>query len=147
MTDATAKVQTPPGRGGIAVIALSGADCEAVLAEVFRPMKSHAEAPPDALQLGRLVNESGDVLDEAIVARSASGAIEINIHGGPVVARAVMRRLAELGATVAEASPAATESFRTAHPKWNNPAIGAEMLAALPAAASEFVIAVITQQW
>jgi len=87
------------------------------------------------------------VLDEAVVARSASGAIEINIHGGPVVARAVMRRLAEVGATVTEAVPAATESFQLAHPKWNNPAIGAEMLAALPGAASEFVLAVITQQW
>lgn len=147
MTNATATVQTPPGRGGIAVIALTGDDCEAVLGRVFRPMKSHATAPADAVQLGRLVDEGGDVLDEAVVARSASGAIEINIHGGPVVARAVMRRLAEAGATVAEASPAATESFQLAHPRWSNPVIGEEMLDALPAAASPFVLAVITQQW
>ena len=142
-----ARMQTPPGRGGIAVIALTGADREAVLGRAFQPMKSHATAPADALQLGRVVSESGDVLDEAIVARSASGAIEINIHGGPVVARAVMRRLAEAGATVAEAQPAATESFQLAHPRWNNPAIGEEMLAALPAATSQLVLAIITQQW
>jgi len=140
-------MQTPPGRGGIAVIGLTGDDCEAVLGRVFRPVKSHAGAAPDAVQLGRLVDEGGGVLDEAVVARSESGTIEINIHGGPVVARAVMRRLAEVGATVAEASPAAAESFQLPHPKWNNPAIGAEMLAALPGAASKLVAAVLTQQW
>ncbi len=149
---AIARLQTPPGRGGIAVIALTGADCEAVLGRVFRPMKSHA-APPsestphDAIQLGKVIDADGEAIDEAVVARSWSGAIEINIHGGPVVARAVMRRLAEAGATVAEAQPAATESFQLAHPRWNNPAIGEEMLAALPAAESQLVLAVITQQW
>ncbi len=145
--NAIARLQTPPGRGGIAVIALTGDERESVLAEVFRPMKSHADALADAVQLGRVVSKNGDVLDEAVVARSAPGAIEINIHGGPVVARAVMRRLAEAGASVAEATPAATESFTTAHPRWNNPAIGEEMLTALPATAGKLALAAVTQQW
>ena len=149
MTVATviARVQTPPGRGGIAVIALTGESGERMLAELFRPFPTHADAPAGAIQLGRLIDESGEVLDEAVVARTAGGTIEINIHGGPVVARAVLRRLGDLGASIEPARAAATESFGAAHPDWNNPAIGAEMLEALSDAASEFVVAAISQQW
>ncbi|MHC4986351.1 MAG: hypothetical protein ACYTFO_09380, partial [Planctomycetota bacterium] len=127
-----ARVQTPPGRGGIAVIALTGDGGERVLRGLFRPFASHADAPADAVQLGKLIDEDGDVLDEAVVARTAGGTIEINIHGGPVVARAVLRRLGDLGAAIEPARAAATESFGAAHPDWDNPAIGAEMLEALP---------------
>ena len=129
------------------MVALTGANREAVLGGIFRPLKTHADGPADAVQLGRVLDESGDVLDEAIVARSAQGAIEINIHGGPAVAQAVLGRLAQLGADVAPARSAAPESFQTAHPQWNNPAVGREMLEILPAAASELVVEAISQQW
>jgi len=149
---AIARIQTPPGRGGIAVIALTGDNRQAVLDRVFRPISSHAPPPgqllsPDAIQLGNVVDATGQPIDEAIVAHGQSGAIEINIHGGPVVARAVMRRLVEAGASPAAAKPHADESFQLSHPKWNNPAIGKEMLTALPAAASPLTLAVITNQW
>ncbi len=144
---ATARIQTPPGRGGIAVIALTGPDREALLAEIFRPLASHADAPADAVQLGKLLDPDGQTLDEAVIARSLTGAIEINIHGGPAVARAALSRLADLGAEIAPAQPAAPESFHLAHPKWSNPTIGQEMLDLLPAAASEWVVEVISRQW
>ena len=118
-----------------------------MLGELFRPFRSHADAPAGAIQLGRLVDAGGEALDEAVVARAPGGAIEINIHGGPVVAQAVLQRLGDLGAAIEPARTAATESFGAAHPRWNNPAIGAEMLDVLPDAASEFVVAAISQQW
>ena len=146
-TEAIARLQTPPGRGGIAVVALTGADREQILSQAFRPMASHADAQADAIQLGKLIDGDGEVLDEVIVARSKPGAIEINIHGGPAVARAVLTRLAELGAELAPAQSAAEESFTAQHPDWSNPAIGREMLEVLPAAASELVATAISQQW
>ena len=146
MRHANARVQTPPGRGGIAVIALTGTDREGILAEVFRPLASHADAPPGAIQLGKFIDEAGEALDEAVVARTGE-AIEINIHGGPVVARAALQRLGGLGATIEPARPAATESFSSAHPQWDNPAIGDEMLAILPDAASALVVAAVSKQW
>ena len=129
------------------MIALMGEGGERMLGELFRPFHTHADAPAGAIQLGRLVDGNGEVLDEAVVARTAGGTIEINIHGGPVVARAVLRRLGDLGAAIEPARAAAAESFGAAHPEWNNPAIGAEMLEVLPDAASEWVVAAISQPW
>ena len=138
-------MQTPPGRGGIAVLALCGAAVDAILAEAFRPCRPDRNSGDGVLQLGYIV-DGLRVIDQAIVARRGDLA-EINIHGGPAAAESVLHRLGDLGAVVLPASPAATDCFRPAHPAMHNPAIGAEMLGALPAAASERVAAALTQQW
>jgi tRNA modification GTPase len=145
MSPLTATLQTPPGRGGIAVIALSGDGCADVLAEVFRPLRSHAAGGNNVLQLGRLM-DGREVIDEAIVC-CRPGACEINIHGGPAVARRTMQLLAARGAIIQPAESAATKTFAPAHPSWNNPAIGLEMLQVLPQARSELAVSAITQQW
>jgi tRNA modification GTPase len=97
---------------------------------------------------------------------------EINIHGGPLVARQTMDLLQRAGAeinrdshrlygqaagrqngdsppqTAAGDSPHfASPLFPPAHPQWNNPAIGREMLAALPHAHSELVVTALSRQW
>jgi len=145
MTETTASLETPPGRGGIAVIALAGPAAEEILAGIFRPWPSHASAAPGGLQLGHLV-EGQRRIDEAVVCRHPDR-IEINIHAGPQVARTAMAALQRLGATLTAAPTAAPDSFPLAHPQWNNPAVGAEMLGALPLARSPLVAAAITQQW
>ena len=141
----TAVLQTPPGRGGIAVIALSGPGAMEILGTIFRPMKSHSASGEGVLRLGHVVTD-GLVIDEAVVA-SHGQAIEINIHGGPAVAMAVMELLAGQGATVAPSPPAAPESFPTAHPSWDNPAIGWEMLQAIPLARSSLALEALSRQW
>ena len=143
--DTIASLQTPPGRGGIAVILLAGPSAAAICDKAFRPLPSHADGGPSMLQLGHVV--AGDrPIDEAIV-HQRDDCIEINIHGGPQAAKAALERLAELGARVVPIAPAADESFDTTHPKWHNPAIGREMLELLPAAASTLVVAAVTGQW
>ena len=87
-----------------------------------------------------------DVLDEAVVCRR-DGLIEINIHGGPAVARALLELLAAQGVTIAPPGGLAEAAFPLAHPRWNNPAIGAELLAALPGAKGPRVVAALTRQW
>jgi len=144
-TQTTALLQTPPGLGGIAVILIRGPKTAQILAEVFRPRCSHTKGGEGVLQLGYLINE-GEPLDEAIVHHCGQGAA-INIHGGPAAARAALELLGRCGATVRPAAAAAPESFPPAHPRWNNPAIGAEMLKALPLARSATVAAALTQQW
>ncbi len=145
MSQTTATLQTPPGKGGIAVIALIGPEAERILDIVFRPGASHADAGADALQLGRLVDD-GQVIDEAVVCRCDAG-VEINIHGGPAAARATMKLLARHGAVAAPAEAAAPRSFPTAHPQWRNPAIGTEMIEALAHAHSLRVVEAIAAQW
>ena len=145
MTETVARLHTPPGRGGIAVIELTGPSAGAILDEVFRPWPSHAGAGAGRLELGHLAD--GDrLIDEAVVFRRGAG-VEINIHGGPQVARAAMAALKRRGAVPAPAPPAAPDSFPTAHPRWNNPAVGAEMIESLPLARSALAAAAITRQW
>jgi len=152
MSETIARLQTPPGRGGIAVIALVGPQAEEILRHVFRPLRSHrggGRTDQDSLQLGHLL--AGErVIDEAVVSqRTHAGGrlVEINIHGGTAAAAAAMKQLARFGAAVRPASPAAQESFAAAHPRWDNPAIGREMLEVLGSARSSLVLSAVTQQW
>ena len=143
----TATLQTPPGRGGIAVIALAGPRTNEILAGVFRPYPSHRRVAGPALQLGHLVDRQ-TVIDEAVLCRTDRGA-EINIHGGPVVAQSALQLLARRGAAI---QPAAGHDgghcpFDRPHPRWNNPGLAREMLEALDLAKSALVVSAVTQQW
>jgi tRNA modification GTPase len=152
-TATTAVLQTPPGRGGIAVILLSGPRTRDILSHAFRPCSPGAAHRPASrrfssggpLQLGHLFDECGEI-DQAVVSLRAAAA-EINIHGGPAVARAVLHRLAQLGADVVPAPAAAPDCFSLAHPLHDNPAIGGELLEALPRARSLLAASALARQW
>lgn len=140
----TAALQTPPGKGGIAVISLVGPDVASALRDLFQPRNPKNELSEDdgRLHLGSLI-DGEEILDEAVVALTPRGA-EINIHGGPVTARRVLRKLTALGfrAAAAEEAP-----FAPAHPRWNNPAVGRELQSALPHAPCLLSASVLTNQW
>lgn len=141
----TATLTTPPGRGGIAVIWLSGPRAEQIIQGIFKPYKSHLANLPDTLRLGHIV-DGQYVLDQAIVTR-AGEAFEINIHGGPLVTSQVMDLLEGHGASVKPTESRQFQPFSPAHPKWNNPAIGIEMLDAMPRVHSDLVLEALTSQW
>ncbi len=143
--DASAMLHTPPGRGGIAAIVLTGPDRHAALAGCFRPRSGHDEAVPGRLQLGQLIDDAGNTLDEIVVAHTPD-ALELNIHGGPAVARAALHRLQDLGVTVCQPD-AAANAFCPAHPRWDNPAIGRELLTAMPAVTAPRVAQALSCQW
>jgi tRNA modification GTPase len=143
--DATATLHTPPGRGGIAVIVLAGPGRRDALAACFAPRSAHHTPTDNALQLGQLLDEAGETLDEIVVARSPD-ALELNIHGGPVVARAALHRLQDLGVTILQAGDAGP-TFNPAHPQWANPAIGRELLDLLPTVTAPRVADALSQQW
>jgi len=142
----TARLLTAPARGGIAVILLAGPDVRAILAKVFRPRK--AAPSPSRLSLGWLVREE-EVLDEAVVALGRGGDqdwAEINIHGGPHVARRVLTALVECGAEMvvdAEVDP----TLAVPAEGLDNPAVTEEMLSALGRAATPLVVSAVTAQW
>jgi tRNA U34 5-carboxymethylaminomethyl modifying GTPase MnmE/TrmE len=94
--------------------------------------------------LGRIV-DGGRAIDEAVV-HADGRSVEINIHGGSAVAGEVLGLLWRLGAAIAPAADLA-EQFPTAHPRWDNPAIGREMLAALGCLKTQLGVAAVTAQW
>ncbi|MCK5114023.1 MAG: 50S ribosome-binding GTPase [Phycisphaerae bacterium] len=139
----TASLQTPPGRGGIALISLVGPATVDVLQRVFQPRKTGANLPTAGeLQLGFLIDGT-ERLDEVIVSLNTSSA-EINIHGGSGIAHRAMKLLVGCGVEVTAPHCA---GFPKSHPRWDNPAVGAEMLDALAAGRSLKVTRSISHQW
>jgi tRNA modification GTPase len=109
--DTIAAVSTPPGRGGIGIVRLSGPDAVSIadrMVRVRQPLE-HARA-----RLADVVDNvaregSGAQIDEAVVTYFAAphsytteDVVEIASHGAPVVLDFLLRRAVELGARLAE---------------------------------------------
>ncbi|HEY1767420.1 MAG TPA: tRNA uridine-5-carboxymethylaminomethyl(34) synthesis GTPase MnmE [Terracidiphilus sp.] len=109
--DTIAAISTPPGRGGIGIVRLSGPASASIATRLVRlrqPLE-HARA-----RLADVVDEAGDEadstrIDEALVSffatpksYTAEDVVEIAAHGSPVVLEWLLRRALELGARLAE---------------------------------------------
>ncbi|MBS3763217.1 MAG: GTP-binding protein [Planctomycetes bacterium] len=96
---------TPPGEGGIAVIALAGKGAEEMLNRFFEPVQSTGNSKRNRNLFYGHIKRDNKVLDEVIVARvgnpfanASSRAYEINCHGGAAAVSAVMDCFQHAGA-------------------------------------------------
>jgi len=107
--DTIAAVSTPPGRGGIGVVRISGGDARAITERVLR----FADVPPPwkpwSATLAGLVDADGHAVDQVVVtyfaaprSYTAEDVVEIACHGSPVVLRYALERLCQAGARLAE---------------------------------------------
>ncbi|MBR6782355.1 MAG: tRNA uridine-5-carboxymethylaminomethyl(34) synthesis GTPase MnmE [Clostridia bacterium] len=106
--DTIAAVSTPFGKGGVAVIRLSGEEAFTVVDKVFFPMggKSLTDYPPRTAVYGLIRDpEGGDVLDDGLCTlfpapHSFTGedTAEISCHGGVLVTRNVLEACLRAGA-------------------------------------------------
>jgi tRNA modification GTPase len=105
--DTIAAIATPPGRGGIGIVRLSGPDAALIatqLVQLRQPLE-HARA-----RLADVLDEdAAGRIDEAVVtffaapnSYTAEDLVEIAAHGSPVVLDLLLRRALELGARLAE---------------------------------------------
>lgn len=99
-----AAVATPPGRGGIGVIRVSGPDLAGFAQTLTgRPPKArHAS-------LANFLDASGQTLDQGLLlyfpaphSYTGEDVVELQGHGGPVVMQMLLTRCVELGARLAE---------------------------------------------
>jgi len=97
---------TPPGRGAVALIQVSGGDA---LAVVCRLLATGDLPRPGRVRHCWLVDGRGQRLDDALIVVEDPSAsltgwplVELGIHGGPVVMEAVMAALEAAGARPAE---------------------------------------------
>lgn len=104
--DDIAALSTPPGRGGIGVVRLSGANVQAIAATIVRT--KHVPRPRVAT-LGELIDEGGQTLDQVVVtcfekphSYTGEDVVEISCHGSPVILRACVERALRAGARLAE---------------------------------------------
>ena len=107
--DTVAAVSTPRGKGGIAVLRISGEGTRALLQKVFRPFAKNPEKHPRYAAYGEIVGEDGGVLDEGIAVffpgpHSFTGedVAELSCHGGALVTEQVLTAVLSAGARLAE---------------------------------------------
>ncbi|MGD0893914.1 MAG: tRNA uridine-5-carboxymethylaminomethyl(34) synthesis GTPase MnmE [Terracidiphilus sp.] len=110
-TDTIAAISTPPGRGGIGIVRLSGPDAASIGSQLVRlrhPLEhAHARLADvlDDIECGTASSR----VDEALVtwfaapnSYTAEDVVEIAAHGSPVVLELLLKRALALGARLAE---------------------------------------------
>ena len=104
--DTIVAISTPPGRGGIGVVRLSGARARVVAEPMLRLRKPLEDG---RARFGYVVDEDGAVLDEAVVTLFAAphsytseDVVEIAVHGAPVLLEFLLRGAMARGARLAE---------------------------------------------
>jgi tRNA modification GTPase len=108
--DTIAAIATAPGEGGVAIIRVSGPRCFEIADAVFA-----CAAPPPSLRAGgtfvhgHVREADGASIDEALLlimraphSYTREDTVELQGHGGPVVARRILQRVLAAGARAAE---------------------------------------------
>ena len=119
--DTVAAVSTPYGKGGVAVIRISGEDAVAVATRVFCPMDKSplASHAPRTAVYGHVVDPAdGRVLDDCIAilfraphSFTGEDTVEISCHGGMLVTRRVLEACLVAGARQATAGEFTRRAF------------------------------------
>ncbi|MDX2151288.1 MAG: tRNA uridine-5-carboxymethylaminomethyl(34) synthesis GTPase MnmE [Bryobacteraceae bacterium] len=106
--DTIAAISTPPGRGGIGIVRLSGARAREV-AEAMLRFQGPPKWEPWAAQFASLIDDTGETIDQAVVtyfaaprSYTAEDVVEIACHGSPVVLRTCLESAVSKGARLAE---------------------------------------------
>ncbi|TVR60729.1 MAG: tRNA uridine-5-carboxymethylaminomethyl(34) synthesis GTPase MnmE [Candidatus Competibacteraceae bacterium] len=112
-SDTIAAVATPPGRGGIGVVRVSGPAVAVIAAALLGGLPKHRQAV-----FRRFQAKDGSILDEGIALffpapRSFTGedVLELQGHGGPAVMDLLLSRVLELGARPARPGEFSERAF------------------------------------
>jgi len=105
MQETIVAISTPPGRGGIGIVRLSGPDAQRIVAPLLQ--LRHPLAAGHA-RFGQLLDADGGVLDEIVATLFAApnsytgeDVLEIAAHGAPVILEAVVQQAIARGARLA----------------------------------------------
>jgi len=111
--DAIVAVATPAGRGGVAVIRLSGPDLRPLLRKLCA-----IEPVPRRAALAAFLGPAGETIDRGLAlffpaphSYTGEDVIELQGHGGPVVVQLLLARCVELGARIAEPGEFSKRAF------------------------------------
>ncbi|MBE6559710.1 MAG: tRNA uridine-5-carboxymethylaminomethyl(34) synthesis GTPase MnmE [Ruminococcaceae bacterium] len=108
MFHTVAAVSTPPGKGGVALIRISGEEAAAVADRMFIPLQGGklSDQPPRRAVFGSIISpDTGEILDTgvAVIFRAPASytgedTAEISCHGGVAVTRATLAAAFAAGA-------------------------------------------------
>ena len=102
--DTIVAIATAPGRGGVGVVRVSGADVSGIAEALLGRLPA-----PRLASYRRFLDSDGSALDEGIALLFAAphsftgeNVLELQGHGGPLVLNLILQRCIELGARLAE---------------------------------------------
>ena len=105
LADTIVAISTPPGRAGLGIVRLSGAQARGIAAQFLAP----ADWRPWQAHLAQLLDAQGHAIDQVVVtffaaprSYTAEDLVEIACHGSPIVLRHAVQRALEGGARLAE---------------------------------------------
>ena len=119
LTHVIAAVSTPPGKGGVAIIRMSGVGAFEIADKVFSPVsgKKFSECTPRLQIYGHIV-ENGEKIDDVLATRfpaphsyTGEDTVEIGCHGGILVTRTVLEAILRAGAMPATAGEFTRRAF------------------------------------
>ncbi|MDQ6662832.1 MAG: tRNA uridine-5-carboxymethylaminomethyl(34) synthesis GTPase MnmE [Acidobacteriota bacterium] len=106
LRDTIVAISTPPGRGGLGVVRLSGSQSRTISETILKlsvPLRSWSAV------LAQLMDDHGAVVDQVVAtffenprSYTAEDVVEISCHGSPVVLRHCVERAVANGARLAE---------------------------------------------
>jgi tRNA modification GTPase len=108
LSDTIVAISTPPGRGGIGVVRISGPEAGRIAGNILRSSTRFADTPRVAT-LAELIDADSNTIDNVVVtyfaaprSYTAEDVVEISCHGAPVVLRFCVERTVAAGARLAE---------------------------------------------
>ncbi|MFQ3229039.1 tRNA uridine-5-carboxymethylaminomethyl(34) synthesis GTPase MnmE [Reinekea sp.] len=108
-----AAVATPPGRGGVGIIRISGPKAAAIAKSILPTLPK-----PRFAQYGPFLDDQGKTLDEGIAlyfpgpnSFTGEDVIELQGHGGPVILELLLERVVTLGARLARPGEFSERAF------------------------------------
>ncbi|MBV8067287.1 MAG: tRNA uridine-5-carboxymethylaminomethyl(34) synthesis GTPase MnmE, partial [Candidatus Eremiobacteraeota bacterium] len=143
--DTIAAIATPPGKGAIAIVRLSGNDVARLAERVVRTSKL---LQPRTAQRVTIVDECGERLDEGLAilfpaphSYTGEPMLELHVHGSPVVAREVVRALLACGARLARPGEFTRRAFLNGKMELGAAAAVADLIDAETRAAAKAALA------
>ena len=104
-----AAISTPPGKGGVAVIRISGDDALSVGEKIFRPKGKPIRDRAPRTQIFGYILSGGEEIDDGLLtyfpensSYTGEETVEISCHGGILISKAVLEAALSSGARPAE---------------------------------------------
>lgn len=113
MNDTIAAIATPPGRGGVGIVRVSGSRATEICKALINTLP-----PARVAKYAAFLNADGTQIDEGLSiffkgphSFTGEDVLELQAHGGPVILDLLMRRVIELGARMARAGEFSERAF------------------------------------
>src|SRR5438093_1162185 len=107
--DTIVAIATPPGRGGIGVVRLSGPDAHAITLRLVRHIGSLRPRRATLPRIACTTDAAAEPIDQVVVTSfprphsyTGDDVVEVSAHGSPVILRAIVEAAIDRGARLAE---------------------------------------------